>query len=183
MTIDVHTEQEFHKYVNDRRYKATIVKFSANWCPPCKLIKPFYDDLSHRHADIQFLNVDVDNLRMVAALNDVHAMPTFLVFKNGVRTQEAVLGAKQNELEQIVKKYSHNIDHHHLNGHHHNHHNHNYNHPIQNHYNHQHNQYRERSDHQYNNNLNHNFQPKHSNDHGEKRTTKTKEHIKTCVIL
>jgi thiol-disulfide isomerase/thioredoxin len=106
MTIDIRTEQEFNSYARNRGYRLTLVKFGAKWCQPCQQIKVLYDDLSRRHVDIQFLAVDVDALPLVAALNQVNSVPQILVFKNGIKTNETMVGAKPHDLVQIVKQNS-----------------------------------------------------------------------------
>ena len=37
-----------------------IVDFSATWCGPCRLISPYFDELSTQYPGIIFLKVDVD---------------------------------------------------------------------------------------------------------------------------
>ena len=37
-----------------------IVDFSATWCGPCRLISPYFDELSAQYPGIIFLKVDVD---------------------------------------------------------------------------------------------------------------------------
>lgn len=39
-----------------------LANFSATWCGPCKLMAPFYSELSEKHTSIMFLVVDVDEL-------------------------------------------------------------------------------------------------------------------------
>lgn len=39
-----------------------LANFSAAWCGPCRIIAPFYVELSEKHPSIMFLTVDVDEL-------------------------------------------------------------------------------------------------------------------------
>lgn len=42
--------------------KKVIANFSATWCGPCKVVAPFFIELSEKHPSIMFLLVDVDEL-------------------------------------------------------------------------------------------------------------------------
>ncbi|XP_022924952.1 thioredoxin H-type-like isoform X2 [Cucurbita moschata] len=42
--------------------KIVIANFSATWCGPCKMIAPFYCELSEKYPSLMFLVVDVDEL-------------------------------------------------------------------------------------------------------------------------
>lgn len=37
-----------------------VVDFFAEWCPPCRLITPYFEDLSTEMEDVIFVKVDVD---------------------------------------------------------------------------------------------------------------------------
>lgn len=39
-----------------------IANFSATWCGPCKMIAPFYRELSEKFPALVYLTVDVDEL-------------------------------------------------------------------------------------------------------------------------
>lgn len=106
MVHEVRSEEEFHHSVNDRRFNATIVKFHAQWCDPCKGIKPLFHQLSRQHPNLKFVSVDIDSFRMLTAMNGVNAMPTFLVFKNGMKTNDIITGAKHDALVKVAHKYA-----------------------------------------------------------------------------
>jgi thioredoxin 1 len=52
-----------------------------------------------------FINLDVDEVPDVAEKAEVRAMPTFQIYKNGVKVEE-VVGANPAKLEQAIKKYA-----------------------------------------------------------------------------
>lgn len=66
---------------------------------------PFFEELSGKYSTLSFIKVDVDELDGVAAKNDVSAMPTFMVFKDGKKTEE-LIGANKEKLEELIKKYA-----------------------------------------------------------------------------
>jgi thiol-disulfide isomerase/thioredoxin len=62
--------------------------FSAEWCPPCKVMKPIFEhfstdaDLSH----IKFCEIDVDAEPELSAAYNVSSIPTFLILNVEINT-------------------------------------------------------------------------------------------------
>lgn len=78
-----------------------VVDFTAKWCGPCRMIAPYYTELSANpdFANVTFTKVDVDEVEATAAEYSVEAMPTFVFIKNGVELKEARLtGASKDKL-------------------------------------------------------------------------------------
>jgi thioredoxin 1 len=65
----------------------TLVRFTANWCGPCKMFGPQFDlavkELQIRYPSLQPLTVDVDQFPQVAAGLGVRAIPTVVLLKDG----------------------------------------------------------------------------------------------------
>ncbi|GLJ36853.1 hypothetical protein SUGI_0744200 [Cryptomeria japonica] len=85
--------------------KIVVVDFTAAWCGPCKMIAPFYTELSERYAQLLFLKVDVDEMADLTATWEVRAMPTFIFIKDGKQIDKLV-GANRPELEKKVINYA-----------------------------------------------------------------------------
>lgn len=117
----VNTINEFNSYLQNPMFKSTVVKFTAQWCKfkkiwfkkifsifqggPCRIIQPYFEQLSCSYPSVQFLEVDVDHLPDIMNWAQVRAMPTFTVFKNCIKIQEMV-GVDQNELHNLIRKFA-----------------------------------------------------------------------------
>lgn len=63
-----------------------FVKFTADWCKPCKAIQPAYVSLASKYARCTFVTLDIDgdDCDVVSAKMKVAMMPTFVCLQNGV---------------------------------------------------------------------------------------------------
>uniref|UniRef100_A0A674JDP1 Thioredoxin domain-containing protein n=1 Tax=Terrapene triunguis TaxID=2587831 RepID=A0A674JDP1_9SAUR len=75
--------QKFRTELTSAGDKLVVVDFSATWCGPCKMIKPFFHSLCEKFPDVVFLEVDVDDAQDVALECAVQCMPTFQFYKQG----------------------------------------------------------------------------------------------------
>lgn len=65
--------------------KPVIIDFYAQWCGPCKVVKPIFAELAKEKFDWIFATVDVDKAPTIMAACKISAMPTFVIFKDGVQ--------------------------------------------------------------------------------------------------
>lgn len=74
--------EEFKKVLEEN--ENVVIKFSAEWCGPCKALKPVLDDLSTQYSDnVKFVEIDVENSDELTSEYKVRNVPTILYIKNG----------------------------------------------------------------------------------------------------
>jgi thioredoxin 1 len=86
--------------------KPVLVDFFAEWCGPCKMMKPILHELKEMIGDKAIiLKIDVDKSSSVASNYHVQAVPTLIVFKKGkiVWRQSGVVRA--DPLQRILLQY------------------------------------------------------------------------------
>uniref|UniRef100_A0A7M4FC53 Thioredoxin n=1 Tax=Crocodylus porosus TaxID=8502 RepID=A0A7M4FC53_CROPO len=96
-------EAEFEAELAAAGDKLVVIDFSAIWCGPCKMIKPFFHGLVEKYKNVVFLEVDVDDAQDVAEHCQIKCMPTFLFYKSGKRVKE-FSGANKEKLEENIKE-------------------------------------------------------------------------------
>lgn len=85
-----------------------VVKFGAEWCGPCKALKPILEELSAQYPTVSILDVDVDaeeNTGMAQSFN-VRGIPTIIVFDGGAEATRLVGAQSKGKLDEMLKHFS-----------------------------------------------------------------------------
>jgi len=86
--------------------KLVLVDFTAEWCGPCKMMKPILEELRQRMGDkIRILKIDIDRSPVVSDAFNIHSVPTLMLIqnKNILWRQSGVMQTVQ--LEKIINQF------------------------------------------------------------------------------
>jgi len=88
-----------------RENKNVVVEFWADWCAPCKKLKPIIDKLANEFSEIVFVRFNVAEDSEIPNRYGVSAVPTLIFFKNS-KPVDVVIGAiPENEMRRKVREF------------------------------------------------------------------------------
>ena len=71
----------------------SIVDFYADWCGPCKAVSPILERLAKEFAGkVKILKLNIDENQEIASEFGIRSIPTFISFKDGIKTETKVGG-------------------------------------------------------------------------------------------
>lgn len=90
------TEQELTTILAEGK---TVLLFSADWCPDCRLIEPFMPEIEEEFSEFKFIYVDRDQFIDICISYDIFGIPSFLAFENGEEIGRFVNKNKKTKAE------------------------------------------------------------------------------------
>ena len=97
-------ESDFKKEVLNAD-KPVIVDSWAEWCGPCKMISPIFEELSKELTNIKFVKLNVDDNQEIASEYNIMGIPTLMVFKNGKELGRIVGAIPKEQLKSKIQSF------------------------------------------------------------------------------
>ena len=74
--------QEFDGLVSSN--DVVVVDFWADWCGPCRMFAPVFEDASDEHPDVVFAKVDTEAEQALAQALNIMSIPTLMIFRDQI---------------------------------------------------------------------------------------------------
>ncbi|MEI6590374.1 MAG: thioredoxin [Actinomycetes bacterium] len=82
----------------------TLIDFWADWCGPCRMFGPIFEDVSEANPDIKFAKVDTEAEQQLAGDLGISSIPTLMIFRDGVLLYREAGALPEEALTDIVSQ-------------------------------------------------------------------------------
>lgn len=82
--------------------KKVLVDFNAEWCGPCKMLKPIIEEIADKNEEVKVVSINVDDEEELAEQFSVFSIPCLVVFEEGKETKRNVGFLPKEDVEKLI---------------------------------------------------------------------------------
>ena len=101
MAIVEVNKDNFNKEVLESE-KQVLVDFNANWCGPCRMLKPLLEEVSSNNDSIKIVSINIDEEDELAEEYNVFSIPCLVLFDKGNEVKRNVGLLSKDDLEKMI---------------------------------------------------------------------------------
>lgn len=115
----IKTEKQAKSQEQEKEYEVTdggllsinglpmLVDFSAEWCPPCRQLKPIFSDLKKEYkGKVDFVTINVDSMPELAAKYRIESIPALIyISRDGQELYRSVGFQQSLQIKADIAKY------------------------------------------------------------------------------
>ena len=79
-----------------------LVDFNADWCGPCRMVRPVLDELANESDDYKIVSINVDDENELANEYKVSSIPCMVLIKDGKETDRIIGLRPKSELKNFL---------------------------------------------------------------------------------
>lgn len=100
----VYINNNFNKEVLENT-GLTIVDFWADWCGPCKMFGPIFENVSNEYNNIKFCKLNIDeDLEDTSRKLGIMSIPTIILFKDGKEIKRNIGFLDEDGLKEFLEE-------------------------------------------------------------------------------
>ena len=101
MAVITVNENNFEKEVINAGVPV-LADFYADWCGPCRMLRPSLDAIAEERSDVKVVAVNIDENPDLADEFDIVSIPCVILFKGGTEADRSVGLVPKYVLEEMI---------------------------------------------------------------------------------
>ena len=79
-----------------------LADFNAEWCGPCKMLKPMIEEIAESNDSIKVVSINIDDEDELAEQYKVSSIPCLVVFDKGKEVKRNVGLISKDDIETLI---------------------------------------------------------------------------------
>ena len=89
----------------EEHHGLAVIDFYADWCGPCRMLAPVFEELANEYTDVKFCKVNVDNEPELAKMFKVQSIPMVALVKDNTFVDMSVGFVPKDKLAKLIEEY------------------------------------------------------------------------------
>lgn len=98
--IEINKENFQEELINSN--KKVLADFNAEWCGPCKMLKPIIDEIAEENDKVKVVSINIDDDEELAEKYNISSIPCLILFDQGKELKRNVGFISKNEIETFI---------------------------------------------------------------------------------
>ena len=98
--IEVNKENFEEEVLNAK--EMVLADFNAEWCGPCKMMKPILEEISGNIENCKIVSINIDDEDELTEKYEVSAIPCLVIFKDGKEVTRNVGFMAKDNIEAMI---------------------------------------------------------------------------------
>ncbi len=82
--------------------KKVLVDFNAEWCGPCKMLKPIIEEFAESNDNVKVVSINIDDADELAEKYSVFSIPCLVVIEKGKEVKRNVGLISKDDIESLI---------------------------------------------------------------------------------
>ncbi len=82
--------------------RPVLVDFNANWCGPCRMLRPILDEFECKDKNFKIVSINIDDNEELANQYKVYSIPCLVLMENGNELRRSVGLIDDEELHTFI---------------------------------------------------------------------------------
>ncbi|MBF0300471.1 MAG: thioredoxin [Oligoflexia bacterium] len=96
------TEKNFNDVVE--KNEIVILDFWADWCGPCKMFAPVFEETAEENPDVVFGKVNTETEEDLSAAFNIRSIPTLMAYRDGILLFNQAGAVQKHDLVGLIEQ-------------------------------------------------------------------------------
>ena len=101
MSVVEVNKDSFEKEVLNNNIKV-LADFNANWCGPCRMLKPIIEEIAENNDKIKIVSINIDDEEELAEKYEISSIPCLILFENGKEIKRNIGFISKEDIETLI---------------------------------------------------------------------------------